>query len=205
MDERTTRLIVLASGSRTRQHMLSAAGVQVSVAVPDVDEAALRRTLERESGVTSPAAVAEWLARAKATDVSARYPGALVVAADQVLACEGKVFCKAADRECARATLLALRGREHQLHAAVAVAEDGEVGWVAVDTARMRMRDFSPAFLDAYLRRAGAEVLESVGGYKVEGLGIQLFERIEGDHFTILGLPLMPLLGELRSRGVLPA
>ena len=192
--------IVLASASRARRELLASAGVAFTVEPADVDEPAIRRKLAK-MGEAGPLQVAEILARAKAEDVSAKHGGSLVIGADQVLALGAEILSKPADAGAARTSLLQLKGRTHELHSAVALAEDGAVAWSHVATARLTMRDFSDAFLDEYLRRAGDRIGQSVGAYELEGLGVQLFERIEGDYFTILGLPLLPLLSELRKRG----
>lgn len=196
--------IVLASGSPTRQRLLHAAGVHFKVICPEVDEAVIRETLTAEDQEIDPLDMAEVLARAKAEDVSARHPGCVVIGADQVLSCGGEVFRKPESIDAARDTLLNLRGRTHQLHSAVAIAEDGETEWVFTDTADLTMRRFSIAFLGSYLASAGSDVVGSVGAYQIEGPGIQLFERVEGDFFTILGLPMLPLLQELRARRLIP-
>ncbi len=198
-----SREIVLASASRARREMLAAAGVPFTVDPANLDELALRNALLAEKKSVAPAHIAEALARAKAEDVSGRHGGSLVVAGDQVLAFGPELLTKAKDQAAARATLLKLRGREHELHSAVAFAEDGHVIWSRVETARLFMRDFSDAFLDDYLVRAGDRICQSVGAYELEGLGVQLFERLEGDYFTVLGLPLLPVLEELRARGVI--
>ncbi|MHA1574206.1 MAG: Maf family protein [Alphaproteobacteria bacterium] len=198
-----SREIVLASASRARREMLAAAGVPFTVDPADLNELALRNALLAEKKSVAPAHIAEALARAKAKDVSDRHAGSLVVAGDQVLAFGSELLTKAKDQAAARATLLKLRGREHELHSAVAFAEDGHVTWSRVETARLFMRDFSDAFLDDYLVRAGDRICQSVGAYELEGLGVQLFERLEGDYFTVLGLPLLPVLEELRARGVI--
>jgi septum formation protein len=183
--------------------MLAAAGVPFTIDPANLDEIALRNALLAEKKSVAPAHIAEALARAKAKDVSGRHAGSLVVAGDQVLAFGSELLTKAKDQAAARATLLKLRGREHELHSAVAFAEDGHVTWSRVETARLFMRDFSDAFLDDYLVRAGDRICQSVGAYELEGLGVQLFERLEGDYFTVLGLPLLPVLEELRARGVI--
>lgn len=194
---------ILASASRTRAAMLAAAGLAVDLQPAAIDERAL------DSGWTAeglgPDAIALRLAEAKARDVSARQPGRLVIGADQTLALGERRFSKPADTAAARAQLLALRGHVHHLHAGVAVVRDGAVLGAAVSTTAMHVRAFSEAFLDGYLDAMGPRVLDSVGCYQVEGLGIQLFERIEGDWFTVLGLPLMPLLDVLRREGALPS
>ncbi len=197
--------IVLASGSSARRQMLAAAGVEFAVDSARVDEAALRDVFVRHTTCASPVDLALYLADAKAVDVSARRPGALVIGSDQVLALGERMFSKARDMAEVRRTLLALRGQTHQLHSAVAIALDGTVIWSDADTASLTMRAFSDAFLDSYLDAAGDALLWSVGCYELEGRGVQLFERIDGDYFTILGMPLLPVLVELRARGALDA
>lgn len=197
------RRIVLASASRTRREMLTAAGVVFEIRPANVDERAIREALTAGGAAVEPGDIAEVLARAKAEAVSRDEPDALVVGSDQVLALGEEIFEKPADMAAARAALERFRGRVHQLHAAVALAEAGEVTWAAGDTAHLTVRKFSSEFLSEYLARAGERVCESVGAYQLEGLGVNLFERIEGDYFTILGMPLLPLLAELRARGVL--
>jgi len=197
------REIVLASGSRARREMLAAAGVPFTVQAADVDEPAIRARLLGEDKHIAPERIAEVLAVAKAEDVSAKRSGSVIIGADQVLSFGGELLSKAPSIEAARGALQRLRGRTHELHSAVAFAEDGKASWAHVATARLTMRDFSDAFLDDYLNRAADRVTQSVGGYELEGLGVQLFEKIEGDYFTILGLPLLPVLGELRARGII--
>lgn len=184
--------------------MLEAAGLAFAVVPADLDERAIRETLAAGDSSVEPADVAEVLARAKAETVSRARPG-VVIGADQVLALGDEVFEKPAGIEEARAHLLKLRGQTHQLHSAVVLAEAGEVAWAHVDTASLTMRTFSLTFLDDYLSRVGTAVCQSVGAYQLEGVGVQLFERIDGDYFTILGLPLLPLLAELRLREVIPS
>jgi len=193
--------VVLASASAARQHMLAAAGVAFSVVPAAVDEDRLKAD-GRAAGRSSDAIVRA-LARAKAAAVAASQPDALVIGADQVLDLDGTLFSKAADRADARHQLEQLRGRSHTLISAVAVMHGGHLAWEAADTATLSVRAFTHDFLDAYLAWHGDETLTTVGCYRLEGLGVQLFERIDGDHFTILGLPLLPLLGYLRTQGVL--
>lgn len=192
--------LVLASGSRTRAAMLERAGVTAVLDRPLVDEDEVKAA-GRAEGVSADI-VAEALAELKAQRITRRHPGALVVGADQMLDCEGRWFDKPADRAAARAQLLDLRGRTHRLVSCAVVVRDGERMWHKIDSASLTMRNFSEAFLDDYLDHAGDEVLHSVGAYQLEGLGAQLFHRVEGDFFTILGLPLLPLLGFLRVHGV---
>ncbi|CAO3408101.1 Maf family protein [Azospirillum largimobile] len=193
-------LLVLASGSRTRAAMLEQAGVSAILDKPLVDEDEVKAA-GRAEGVPADA-VAEALAELKAQRITRRHPGALVVGADQMLECEGRWFDKPADRAAARAQLLDLRGKTHRLVSCAVVVRDGERMWHKVDSARLTMRNFTEDFLDDYLDRVGDDVLHSVGAYQLEGLGAQLFQRVEGDFFTILGLPLLPLLGFLRVHGV---
>lgn len=193
--------LILASGSPFRKAMLVNAGVDVEAVPADVDERALEAPLQ-DSGV-SPEDVALVLAEAKATEVSERRPGALVLGCDQTLSLGDEVFHKPADREGARRHLLALSGRTHQLNSAAVLVRDGEVLWRHVGIASMTMRKLDPAFVGRHLARVGAKALGSVGAYQIEGEGIQLFEKIEGDHFTIVGLPLLPLLAELRTLGAI--
>lgn len=193
--------LILASGSATRLEMLRQAGVSVSVERPNVDESAAIESLTAERA--RPRDIADFLAELKSVRVSARHPGAMVIGADQVLSLGSRVFQKPSSRAEARDHLLALRGQTHTLSSAVCVSRDSNVIWREVREARLAMRDFSDPFVDGYLQQAGEEILGSVGAYQVEKLGIQLFSRIDGDHFTILGLPLIPLLEFLRTHGIL--
>ena len=192
--------LVLASSSRSRQTMLTAAGVSFIADPASVDEGAVKKTLGAKQA--DAATVAETLAMMKADEVSRRHHEALVIGSDQMLACDGRWFDKPVDRAAAKAQLLDLRGRKHELIAAVTVVRGGQPLWHHVDRASLVMRAFSEAFVDEYLDRVGGDALLSVGAYQVEGRGIQLFEAIEGDVFTIMGMPLLPLLGFLRSQGV---
>ena len=189
------RPLVLASRSAPRRAMLEAAGIAVEIHPADIDERAI------DSG--DPGGMALPLAAEKAKAVSRSKPGRLVAGADQTLALGTKRFDKPPSRAAARAQLEALAGNTHCLHAAVAVVRDGEVLFSATDQAQLTMRLLSADFLDWYMSAAGDAVVASVGAYQVEGLGIHLFERIEGDHFTILGLPLLKLLEFLRAEGSL--
>jgi septum formation protein len=194
-------MIILASGSATRRAMLERAGVEFVVDTSPVDEAAIKAAMRDETG--NPARVAEVLAELKATRVSARHPGAIVIGADQMLDCEGAWFDKPDSVESARDQLAALRAKTHRLTSAVVAVRDGKRLWHHTDQAKLTMRRFSDAFLDAYMQQAGEAVLSSVGAYQLEGLGAQLFMLVEGDHFTILGLPLLALLDFLRENGEL--
>ncbi|MEQ1865449.1 MAG: Maf family protein [Micropepsaceae bacterium] len=195
--------LILASGSVTRLEMLRQAGVAVTVERANVDEASAIESLMAEKA--KPRDIADFLAELKAVRVSAQHPGAMVIGADQVLSLGTRIFQKPSTRAVAREHLLALRGQTHVLSSAVCVSRDGNIIWREVREARLTMRDFSDRFVDDYLQQAGEEILGSVGAYQVEKLGVQLFSRIEGDHFTILGLPLIPLLEFLRSHGILIA
>lgn len=197
--------IMLASGSRARRDMLRASGIGFTVEPANVDEDAIRlaMTAGKANGELEHADIAEILAAAKAESVSKLHPDAYVIGGDQVLAFEGAILTKPKDQKAARRQLASFRGKVHALHSAVALAHNGEVVWSTVETAEMHVRNFTDAFLDEYMTRAGRTVLDSVGAYLMEGLGIQLFERIEGDYFTVLGMPLMPLLAELRARRII--
>lgn len=189
--------LILASKSAARRAMLTDAGVPFAVQVADVDEDALKTP-----GV-DPVELAVELARAKALAVSRHDADAWVLGADQTLSFEGGLVSKAPTLQAARERLSAMRGRSHQLHSGAALARHGQVVWSGVDTVEMKMRDFSDAFLDAYLATEGEGLLACVGSYRLEGLGSQLFEAVEGDYFTVLGLPLWPVLAELRRAGVI--
>ena len=191
--------LVLASKSASRRFLLESAGIPIEISVADVDE----RGIEAKASLADPGAVAGLLAREKALAVSAQRPGRMVLGADQTLALGQRRFSKPADRAAAREQLKILRGQVHALHSAVAIARDGRVIFEHCAVARLAMRAFSDRFLESYLDAAGGAVTASVGAYQVEGVGVQLFERIEGDHSTILGLPLVPVLDVLRREGAL--
>jgi septum formation protein len=203
MAEPTGGQLILASASPFRRKMLEAAGLQFEVAPADIDEAALKRSLAVATPRLGPASVAEALARAKAEAVARNHPSAIVIGADQVLALGDELFDKPGNLAEARAQLERLRSRTHTLHSAAVLAQQGRIVWTCVEAANLTMRQFSPEFLEGYLSLAGTAVCRTVGAYEIEGAGIQLFERVEGDHFTIIGLPLLSLLAELRDRGVL--
>lgn len=194
--------IVLASASPARAGMLAAAGVPFAADPAAVDEASVKHAMKADGAAAD--AVAEALAALKAQQVARRHPGLLVVGADQMLVCGGRWFDKPADAAEAREQLLGLRGRTHELVTAAVVVRDAEVLWHHVELARLTVRPFTEAFLDFYLDAMGGTVRRSVGGYAVEGLGAQLFSRIEGSHYAVLGLPLLPLLDFLRGHGVIP-
>lgn len=195
--------LILASGSAIRAAMLQAAGLDFRVIPSRVDEDEIKLGLKAEGATLRDAAQA--LAELKAHRVSQTEPADFVIAADSMLACDGRWYDKPEDMAQARDHLLSLRGKTHELVSAVVVARGGSVIWRHVDSAKLTMRDFSDGFLDAYLAQAGAVVMTSVGCYQLEGLGAQLFSKIQGDHFTILGLPLLPLLDILRENKVLRA
>lgn len=193
--------IILASGSAIRAQILRNAAVSFDVVKPSVDEEAVKIGLRAEG--LAPRDQADALAEVKALSVSRRI-GGFVLGADQMLDCEGVVFDKPEGRIGAVRHLQTLRGKTHRLISAAVVAKDGAVIWRHIETPKLTMRMFDDAFIEAYLDRVGPEVEKSVGAYQLEGEGVQLFERIEGDYFSILGLPLLPLLALLRRHGVIP-
>ena len=195
--------LVLASGSQIRRSLIASAGLDVAVDPADIDEAAAMRALAAEAPPPAIADRARRLAILKAAAVSGRHKGAIVIGADQMLELDGRILTKSADKAAARETLMALRGRVHHLHSGVALVRDGETLWSDVRSATLQVRAFTGAFLALYVDQADNALTRSVGAYELEGLGVQLFDRIEGDYFTILGLPLLPLLAELRRLGVL--
>lgn len=194
--------LILASKSAARQALLKGAGVPFEAMGAALDEDDVKDDLAAHG--LDPKAMAMALAQAKAVETSKVVEG-LVIGADQTLDLSGELVGKSADLGAARERLISLRGRRHQLHSATAAAQDGELLWADIRTATMTMRAFSDAFLDGYLMRNADAALASVGCYQLEGEGVQLFDRIDGDYFTILGLPLPPLLEFLRGRGLLQA
>jgi septum formation protein len=191
--------LILASQSRARQMLLGNAGISFEAVPADIDE----RAVQKNSGLKLPGEIAGLLAREKARFVSAKNPGRYVVGADQTLALGERLFSKPSGRAQAAEQLRQLAGNGHALHSAVAVARDGKIVFSDVSVAKMTMRSLSDNEISAYLDAAGEAVTTSVGAYQLEGFGVHLFERIEGDHFTILGLPLLPLLGFLRRERLL--
>jgi septum formation protein len=191
--------LVLASRSAVRRRLLEAAGIVLDVCPADVDE----RSLEAGAPLQAPVAIATMLAREKALVVDRAKPGRLILGADQTLSLDGQRFAKPADRAAARAQLRALSGRTHELYSAIVFMQDAAVLFDYVGVARLTMRAVSDQFLDAYLDAAGNAATASVGAYQIEGLGVQLFERIDGDYFTVLGLPLTKALEFLRRQGCL--
>ena len=196
-----TEKIILASGSPFRKKLLENAGIDVEAIPADLDERALEAPLA-ESGA-SPEDVAMVLAEAKAVAVSEEHPGRLVLGCDQTLSLDDEVFHKPDDMEGARRHLLKLSGKTHHLNSAVALVRDGETLWRHVGIASLTMRKLDPAFIGRHLARVGDKALSSVGAYQIEGEGIQLFDKVEGDYFTIVGLPLLPVLEELRKLGAI--
>lgn len=193
--------LILASGSASRRQVLTAAQVPFTAIPADLDEDQLKNGLLTRGVDIAGVAVA--LAEAKAQHVSALHPDALVLGADQTLLFEGELVSKCHDLVTARTLLARLRGKPHRLVGALVLVRGGAVIWRHAETSRLVMRNFSDAFLDAYLSTEGEGILACVGCYKLEGLGAQLFESVEGDYFSILGLPLQPLLAELRKQGVI--
>jgi septum formation protein len=193
--------IILASKSPFRSALLKNAGINFSVQSANIDERAVEAPLY-ETGAT-PEDVALVLAEAKALDVSVRKPGTLVIGSDQTLSLGDEVLHKPSDMEAARRQLLKLSGKTHHLNSAIVLARDGETLWRHVSVARMTLRDLDPGFVGRHLSRIGETALQSVGAYQFEGEGVQLFEKVEGDYFTIVGLPLLPLLAELRREGAI--
>ena len=194
--EREMPKLVLASASEVRASILGGAGIDFDVCPSRVDESLLKGTL------TDGSDLALALAAEKARTVAVKYPDHFVLGADQILSCDGRLFDKPRDMDEARGSLLFLRGKTHQLINGLALVLNDELVWQNTTTASLTMREFSDAFLDMYLQRAGSSILSSVGCYRLEAEGSQLFEKIDGDYFTVLGLPLMPLLGALREHGV---
>jgi septum formation protein len=195
--------LVLASGSAIRRTLLINAGLSIAVDPADIDETAIKDRMKAQNAPVAMAATE--LAGAKAQAVSGRHPGKLVVGADQILALGSQWFDKPVSRAAAAQQLERLSGRSHQLISAAAVVKDGEEIWRTAQTVTLHVRPLNRAFIDAYLKQAGDVVLSSVGAYQLEGLGAQLFTAIEGDYFTVLGLPLLPLLAFLRQQGIMPA
>lgn len=194
--------LILASSSKSRAKLLEAAGLAFIVEPPRLDESAMRQAVAGGEAL-APHDVAEVLARAKAEAVSEVAPKAHVIGGDQVLAFGDVIMSKPESMEAARRQLLDLSGKTHTLHTSVAVATNGETIWADTTVAILTIRKLSPEFIGRYLAAAGEEVLSSVGAYQIESIGVQLFEKIDGDYFSILGLPLIPLLDTLRREGVI--
>jgi len=192
--------LVLASASSSRRALMENAGLTFTAVAAQLDERAVEAEMAHRA--LGPGQLALELAHAKAKEVSSRFPEALVIGCDQTMSLGSAAFHKPVDREEARSNLARLRGQTHRLNSGVVLVREGREIWRHLSVADLLMRDFSDAFLDDYLERCGENVMKSVGCYQLEGIGIQLFESIHGDYFTILGLPLLPLLGELRMLGV---
>ena len=195
--------LILASSSRTRRTLLDDAGLEFEIEPARIDEGAIKCRFAADGRSASDCAFA--LAEAKARRVAAHHPHGLIIGADQILVCDGAWFDKPASLADARNQLQKLRGRTHRLVTAACVVEGQACTWRGIASARLTMREFSDAFLDLYLEAEGTSVLGSVGAYRLEGRGVQLLTRVEGDHFAILGLPLLELLSFLRERGALPS
>ncbi|MFD1747217.1 Maf-like protein [Rhizobium helianthi] len=193
--------LVLASSSPFRRMLMENAGLAFEAMPAAIDERALEQEFNQTP--TSPSQIALLLARAKALDVSARQPGAIVIGSDQTMSLGDRVFHKPKSREDARDTLMALSGKMHQLNSGLCLARDQHILWEGVSSARLHVRELSPPFIESYLDRVGDKVMSSVGAYQLEGEGVQLFSAIEGDYFTILGLPMLPLLEALRNLGAI--
>jgi septum formation protein len=191
--------LVLASSSPFRKMLLDNAGLAFEARAADIDE----RAIEASADHGGPDEVARVLAKAKALDVSAHFPGALIIGSDQTMSLGERVYHKARTRDEAKQTLLSLSGKTHQLNSAIALAMDGRVVWDHVSHARLTVRELGEGFVDRYLDRIGDKALSSVGAYQLEGEGIHLFSEIDGDYFTILGLPMLPLLQRLRHLGAI--
>lgn len=198
-----TAPLILASQSPFRRMLMENAGLTFQTQAAAIDERAAEAALAAHN--PTPQAIAEALAIEKARDVARRNPGSLVIGSDQTLSLEGLVFHKPADMAEAKSHLMAMSGKTHSLNCGIALVRDGHVLWSHVSIANLTMRPLSEAFVERHLARVGARVLASVGAYQLEGEGVQLFERIDGDYFTILGLPLLPLLAKLRDLGAIDA
>ncbi|MEQ5775874.1 Maf-like protein [Thalassospira sp. NFXS8] len=195
--------LVLASSSKARQQMLQNAGVDCEAVASMIDEDGYKQAMKAEGASAMEAA--ETLAEMKALRMYRQRPDAIVIAADQMLECNGVWFDKPTDRDQTRAQLRALRNKRHQLVSAAVVYKEGSRIWGKIDTAHLTMRNFSDEWLEWYLDAAGEDIFQCVGGYQLEGLGAQLFTEIRGDYFTVLGMPLLPLIGFLRDHGILKA
>jgi septum formation protein len=193
--------VILASGSEIRARLLCGAGVPFEVEIAKVDETAILASLKAEKA--QPKDIVDVLAEYKAQRIARKHPDDLVIGCDQILVCDNRIYQKAKTSDEVRKTLALLRGRPHQLLSAAVIFENGQPVWRHLGRAQLIMREFSDDFLDQYIAKAGNGILNSVGCYKLEETGAQLFSHIQGDYFTILGIPLLEVLGFLRTRGVL--
>lgn len=193
--------LILASLSPFRAGLLKNAGLNIKIEGAHIDE----RTIERDREAVSAKKLAEVLSFEKAYEVSSRFPEAFIIGCDQTLELNGGVVHKPKNMQDARQRLMDMSGKIHFLHSGVALVKNHQLLWASVETTHMHVRDLTPTFIDCYLERVGNEVLSSVGAYQIEGEGIQLFEKIDGDYFNIIGMPLLPLLNELRRLGVINA
>lgn len=196
-----TTSIILASKSQFRAELLKSAGIEFTTASASVDERAIEQPLLEAN--LGPADIAQVLAEAKAEEVSSRNPNALIIGCDQTLSMNGDMFHKPSNMKQARQHLLNFSGKSHQLNSAVAFVFNQQTIWRHVSIANMTMRNLTPEYIGRYLAQAGQPILKSVGAYQLEGIGVQLFKKIEGDYFTVIGLPLLPLLSELRDLDVI--
>ncbi|MEM8876334.1 MAG: Maf family protein [Pseudomonadota bacterium] len=195
--------LLVASRSRIRAQLLENAGLMIETAPADLDEASMLKAMALDDDSVTPEDAAQILASAKALHMSQSNAGRLVLGADQTLSFASEIHQKPKDMDAARRRLLSYSGKTHHLHSAAALVRDGQVIWETVDTADLTMRDLSPGFVGRYLSACGDAALQSVGCYQLEGLGAHLFKEIRGDYFTILGLPLLPLLDALRQEGMI--
>ena len=195
--------IVLASESKTRQSILRQAGVEFDVKPARIDEEAIIKSLLTDGATTND--IVDALAEYKALRVAGSNPDGLIIGSDQILVCEKKIYSKAQNMEQAKTTLKELRGKSHQLLSAAVIFEDGKPVWRTVSRAQLFMRNYSDEYLDDYLEYCGSDILSSVGCYFLEDKGVNLFSRVQGDYFTVLGFPLLDVLEFLRNRGVIPS
>ncbi|QND48974.1 Maf-like protein [Rhizobium lusitanum] len=196
-----TTPLILASSSSFRRMLMENAGLHFQALAADIDERAIEAPLERDGA--GPDAVALVLAKAKAKEVSDRFPGSLVIGSDQTMSLGSQVFHKPKTMAEAENHLRSLSGKTHRLNSAIALARNGDIIWEHVSHAELTMRDLSAEFVHRHLTRVGGKALSSVGAYQLEGEGIQLFSKIDGDYFTIIGLPMLPLLQKLRELGAI--